>query len=241
MCRSPSRCLTTLRLREAVHSVGLECKFFQASTSDVFAPGTSPHNELSPFGPRSPYGTSKLHAHETTVRFRETHGLFAVCGILFNHESPRRGENFVTRKITKTVASIAAGRQSNVALGNLGAVRDWGYSPEYVEAMWLMLQAPEPQDFVLATGVGHSVRDFCAAAFRHAGLDWQKYVTHDERFDRPSESSVVIGDTSRARELLAWKADTLAMDVAALMVDADRSQLCRELTAVSEPLPEAGQ
>src|SRR3954447_888874 len=161
----------TLRLLEAIRAAGLDCRFYQASTSEMFGQTSPPQNEDSKFHPRSPYGSSKLQAHWVTVNYREAYGLFAVSGILFNHESPRRGENFVTRKITKAVAAIEAGIQDVVRLGNLDAVRDWGYAPEYVEGMWLMLQREEPDDYVLATGSAHSVQDFLAAAFDSAGLE----------------------------------------------------------------------
>ena len=167
----------------------LECRFYQASTSEMFGSTPPPQNEDSKFHPRSPYGSSKLQAHWVTMNYREAYGLFGVSGILFNHESPRRGENFVTRKITRAVAAIEAGLQDHVELGNLDAVRDWGYAPEYVEGMWRMLQADEPTDYVLATGVGHSVRDFCEAAFAHAGMDWRDHVKHNESFERPPRST----------------------------------------------------
>ena len=164
----------TLRLLEAIRAARLDCRFYQASTSEMFGSTPPPQDEASKFHPRSPYGYCKLQAHWVTVNYREAYGLFAVSGILFNHESPRRGENFVTRKITKAVAAIEAGIEDHVTLGNLDAVRDWGYAPEYVEGMWLMLQQDEPDDFVLATGEGHSVEDFCEASFAHAGLDWRE-------------------------------------------------------------------
>jgi GDPmannose 4,6-dehydratase len=188
-----------------------------------------PQNEASAFHPRSPYGASKLHAHWVTVNYREAYGLYAVSGILFNHESPRRGENFVTRKITKAVAAIDAGVTDHVTLGNLDAVRDWGYAPEYVEGMWRMLQADEPDDYVLATGVGTTVREFCAAAFGHAGLDWQDHVKHDASFERPSEVDALIGDASKARDRLGWTAQTRAPELARLMVDHDRQEIARFL------------
>ena len=219
----------TLNLLEAIRAAGLDCRFYQASTSEMFGSTPPPQNEESKFHPRSPYGASKLQAHWVTVNYREAYGLFAVSGILFNHESPRRGENFVTRKITKAVAAIAAGIQDNVELGNLDAVRDWGYAPEYVEGMWRMLQADEPGDFVLATGVGHTVRDFCEAAFAHAGLDWRDHVKYNDSFERPSEVDALIGDATRAHEVLGWKASTTALDLARLMVDADRKDVDRLL------------
>jgi len=219
----------TLNLLEAIRAAGLACRFYQASTSEMFGSTPPPQNEDSKFHPRSPYGASKLQAHWVTVNYREAYGLFAVSGILFNHESPRRGENFVTRKITKAVAAIAAGIQDHVELGNLDAIRDWGYAPEYVEGMWRMLQADEPGDYVLATGVGHTVRDFCEAAFAHAGLEWRDHVKYNDSFERPSEVDALIGDSSRAFEHLGWKARTTALDLARLMVDADRKDVERLL------------
>jgi GDPmannose 4,6-dehydratase len=221
--------LGTLRLLEAIHAAGLDCRFYQASTSEMFGSTPPPQSERSEFHPRSPYGSSKLHAHWVTVNYREAYGLFGVSGILFNHESPRRGENFVTRKITKAVASIEAGIQDHVELGNLDVVRDWGYAPEYVEGMWRMLQAPEPSDYVLATGTGHTVRAFCAAAFAHAGLDWRDHVRHNETFERPAEVDASIGDPSKAQAVLGWEARTDAMTLARLMVDADRDDVTRLL------------
>jgi GDPmannose 4,6-dehydratase len=219
----------TLRLLEAIRAARLDCRFYQASTSEMFGATPPPQNEHSAFHPRSPYGSSKLQAHWVTVNYREAYGLFAVSGILFNHESPRRGENFVTRKITKAVAAIAAGVQDQVELGNLDAVRDWGYAPEYVEGMWKMLQCDEPGDFVLATGVGHTVQDFCEAAFAHAGLKWKDHVKYNEGFERPSEVTALVGDASRAHAELGWRAELKALDLARLMVDADREEIDRFL------------
>ncbi|GAA4672656.1 GDP-mannose 4,6-dehydratase [Nocardioides nanhaiensis] len=219
----------TLRLLEAIHAARLECRFYQASTSEMFGSTPPPQDEQSTFHPRSPYGSSKLQAHWVTINYREAYGMFAVSGILFNHESPRRGENFVTRKITKAVAAIEAGIQDHVELGNLDAVRDWGYAPEYVEGMWRMLQQDEPDDYVLATGVGHTVRDFCAAAFEHAGLRWEDHVKHNESFERPAEVDALIGNASKAHGALGWRAETHALDLARLMVDADRGDVSRLL------------
>lgn len=219
----------TLRLLEAIRAAGLECRFYQASTSEMFGSTPPPQNEESKFHPRSPYGASKLQAHWVTVNYREAYGLFAVSGILFNHESPRRGENFVTRKITKAVAAIDAGVTDHVELGNLDAVRDWGYAPEYVEGMWRMLQADAPSDYVLATGEGHTVREFCEAAFAFAGLSWQDHVKYNESFERPSEVDALIGDASRAERELGWKAQTKCLDLAALMVESDIAEMTRFL------------
>jgi GDPmannose 4,6-dehydratase len=219
----------TLRLLEAIRAAGLECRFYQASTSEMFGSTPPPQNEDSKFHPRSPYGASKLQAHWVTVNYREAYGLFAVSGILFNHESPRRGENFVTRKITKAVAAIDAGVTDHVELGNLEAVRDWGYAPEYVEGMWRMLQADAPSDYVLATSEGHTVREFCEAAFAHAGLSWQDHVKYNESFERPSEVDALIGDASHAERELGWKAQTRCLDLAALMVESDIAEMARFL------------
>jgi GDPmannose 4,6-dehydratase len=219
----------TLRLLEAIRAAGLECRFYQASTSEMFGLTPPPQDELSVFHPRSPYGASKLQAHWVTVNYREAYNLFAVSGILFNHESPRRGENFVTRKITKAVAAIEAGISDHVELGNLDAVRDWGYAPEYVEGMWRMLQADEPDDYVLATGVGYTVRDFCEAAFSHAGLNWSDHVKHNDAFERPSEVDALIGNATKAREALGWTASVRTPELARIMVDSDREDLNRLL------------
>lgn len=213
----------TIRLLEAIRAAGIACKFYQASTSEMFGATLPPQSERSSFHPRSPYGAAKLYSHWVTVNYREAYGLFAVNGILFNHESPRRGETFVTRKITRAVAAIQAGTQNEVFLGNLDAVRDWGYAPEYVEGMWRMLQHEEPDDFVLATGVGSTVREFCQMAFHHAGLDWEKYVRYDARYERPSEVDALIGDPTKAESVLGWKAKTRIAELAAIMVDADCS------------------
>jgi GDPmannose 4,6-dehydratase len=215
----------TIRLLEAIRASGIQCRFYQASTSEMFGSTPPPQNETTTFHPRSPYGAAKLYSHWVTVNYREAYGLYAVSGILFNHESPRRGETFVTRKITRAVARIAAGQQQHLYLGNLDAVRDWGYAPEYVEGMWRMLQQDEPDDYVLATGVGHTVRDFAETAFQHVGLSWEDYVRYDESYERPSEVDALIGDASKAASVLGWKAQTHTPALARLMVDADRAEL----------------
>jgi len=217
------------RLLHAIQDAGIDTRYYQASSSEIFGSSPTPHDETSPFHPRNPYGDSKLEAHLATTKFREVHGTYAVCGIAFNHESPRRGENFVTRKITKAVAAIEAGVTDHVTLGYLDAVRDWGHAPEYVEAMWMMLQHDEPDDYVLATGEGHTVREFCAAAFEHAGLDWTEHVRFDENFMRPAEVSTMVGNPDKARRALGWKAAVTALDLARLMVDADREEMARFL------------
>ncbi|MBK5305891.1 MAG: GDP-mannose 4,6-dehydratase [Frankiaceae bacterium] len=219
----------TIRLLEAIRSAKLDCRFYQASTSEMFGASPPPQSELTPFYPRSPYGAAKLYAHWVTVNYREAYDLFAVSGILFNHESPRRGETFVTRKITRAIARIRAGMQEHVYLGNLDAVRDWGYAPEYVEGMWRMLQHDEPTDFVLATGRGSTVREFATGAFAHAGLDWSAHVKLDPAYQRPTEVDALAGDPTKARTLLGWEATVHVDQLAQLMVDADITQLDDEL------------
>jgi GDPmannose 4,6-dehydratase len=210
-----------MRLLEAIRMVRLDCRFYQASSSEMFGASPPPQDESTAFHPRSPYGAAKVYAYWSTRNYREAYDLFAVNGILFNHESPRRGETFVTRKITRSVARIVAGVERELFLGNLDAVRDWGYAPEYVEGMWRMLQADAPDDYVLATGEGFSVRDFVAAAFGHVGLDWEKFVRFDERYLRPSEVDALIGDPGKAASELDWKATVKAEELAKIMVDAD--------------------
>ena len=219
----------TMRLLEAIRASGIHTRFYQASSSELYGSTPPPQNEETPFHPRSPYAVAKLYGYWATVNYREAYDMYAVNGILFNHESPRRGETFVTRKITRAVSRIAAGLQESLFLGNLSAVRDWGYAKEYVEGMWLMLQRPEPTDYVLATGKAGTVQEFCETAFAHAGLDWRQYVKHDARYERPSEVDALIGDPSKARELLDWKAETDWRGLAELMVDADRKTLDDEM------------
>jgi GDPmannose 4,6-dehydratase len=209
------------RLLEAVRVVGLETRFYQASSSEMFGATPPPQNEQTPFYPRSPYGAAKVYAYWMTRNYREAYGMFAVNGILFNHESPRRGETFVTRKITRAVAAIQAGRQDSLYMGNLDAVRDWGYAPEYVEGMWRMLQVDEPDDFVLATGVRSTVRDFLRISFEHAGLNWEDHVRFDERYLRPTEVDALVGDASKAKDKLGWAASVHAAELARIMVDSD--------------------
>jgi GDPmannose 4,6-dehydratase len=213
--------LGTIRLLEAIRLAGLDCRFYQASSSEMFGSSPPPQNEDTPFQPRSPYGTSKLFAYWTARNYREAYGLFVVNGILFNHESPRRGETFVTRKITRAVARIQAGLDQHLWMGNIDAVRDWGYAPEYVEGMWRMLQVDTPEDFVLATGRGYSVREFLALAFDQVGLDWQKYVRFDERYLRPAEVDAVIGDASKAKSVLGWNPQVHLPELVKIMVAAD--------------------
>ena len=208
-------------LLESIRASGIKCRFYQASTSELYGSTPPPQNEDSAFRPRSPYAAAKLMAYWSTVNYREAYGVHATNGILFNHESPRRGETFVTRKITRAVAKIATGSKEKLYLGNLDAVRDWGYAKEYVESMWLMLQQDKPADYVVATGVGASVKDFAQAAFEHAGLNYNDHVEVDKRYQRPTEVDALIGDPSKAEKILGWKAKTQWKELAKLMVDAD--------------------
>jgi GDPmannose 4,6-dehydratase len=217
--------LSTTRLLEAIRAAQVPARFYQASSSEMFGASPPPQDESTSFHPRSPYGAAKVYAYWMTRNYREAHGLFAVNGILFNHESPRRGETFVTRKITMAAARIAAGLQDTLYMGNLDAARDWGYAKEYVEAMWRMLQVDEPEDFVVATGTSYTVRDFLQIAFDHAGLDWERHVRFDERYLRPTEVDNLIGDASKAAERLGWKPQTFTPELARLMVDADVAAL----------------
>jgi GDPmannose 4,6-dehydratase len=220
----------TVRILEAIRASGVDTRFYQASSSEMFGSSPPPQNERSPFHPRSPYGVAKVFSYWMTVNYREAYGLFATNGILANHESPRRGETFVSRKITRAVARIRAGRQDKLYLGNLDARRDWGYAPEYVEAMWLMLQNPEPDDFVIATGEAHSVREFAQLAFARVGLDWERYVEIDPRYYRPSEVDYLQLDYSKARDVLGWRPRTTFAELVAIMVDADVALLEDELS-----------
>ncbi|HEX5493416.1 MAG TPA: GDP-mannose 4,6-dehydratase [Mycobacteriales bacterium] len=217
--------LGTVRLLEAIRCTGVPARFYQASSSEMFGATPPPQHERTPFHPRSPYGAAKVYAYWITRNYRDAHGVFAVNGILFNHESPRRGETFVTRKITRAVARISAGLQEHLYLGNLDAVRDWGYAPEYVEAMWRMLQGETPDDYVVATGTAHTVRDFARMAFEHAGLDWRRHVRHDPRYTRPTEVDALIGDASKARSALGWQPLVLPGELARIMTDADIREL----------------
>ena len=219
----------TTRLLEAIRMIGLQCRFYQASSSEMFGATPPPQNELTPFHPRSPYGAAKVYGYWMTRNYREAYGMFAVNGILFNHESPRRGETFVTRKITRAAARIKAGLDHELYLGNLDAVRDWGYAQEYVEGMWRMLQADAPGDYVLATGTAYSVRDFLELAFEHAGLDWREHVRFDPRYLRPAEVDALIGDASKAEAELGWKPQVLVPELARLMVDADYERALTEV------------
>ena len=206
---------------EAIRAMGKDIKYYQASTSELYGSTPPPQNEESKFHPRSPYASAKLMAYWSAVNYREAFGIHATNGILFNHESPRRGETFVTRKITRAVANIKNGKQRKLYLGNLDAIRDWGFAKEYVESMWLMLQKPKASDYVVATGVGATVKDFAEAAFSHAGLEREKYVEIDKKYERPTEVDALIGDPSKAERELGWKAKTHWKELAKLMVDAD--------------------
>jgi GDPmannose 4,6-dehydratase len=216
----------TIRLLQAIHDSRLKPRFYQASSSEMYGQVHEvPQTERTPFHPRSPYAVGKVAAFWATVNYRESYGFHASNGILFNHESPRRGEGFVTRKITRAVAHILAGLEDKLYLGNLDAKRDWGYAKEYVEAMWLMLQQEQPDDYVIATGETHSVREFLEAAFGHVGLDWQKFVVHDPRYLRPAEVDLLVGDASKARRQLGWQPKTTFNELVRLMVEADMALL----------------
>jgi GDPmannose 4,6-dehydratase len=217
--------LGTIRLLEAIRQSVPDAKFYQASSSEMFGAASPPQNENTTFYPRSPYGVAKVYSYWITKNYREAYGLFAVNGVLFNHESPRRGETFVTRKITRAVARIAKGQQRELFLGNLEARRDWGYAPEYVVAMWKMLQAEKPEDFVIGTGTDLSVQDFVQMSFEHVGLEWEKYVRFDEKYLRPTEVDSLVGDASKAEHTLGWKASVKPHELAAIMVDHDISAL----------------
>jgi GDPmannose 4,6-dehydratase len=208
-------------LLEAIRSAAIDTRFYQASTSELFGSTPPPQNENSPFKPRSPYAAAKLMAYWCTVNYREGYGMHATNGILFNHESPRRGETFVTRKISRAVAEIALGSKRKLFLGNLDAIRDWGYAKEYVESMWLMLQQEKPSDYVVATGIGATVRDFVIASFEHVGLNWKDYVEVDEKYLRPTEVDALVGDSSKVKNLLNWEPKTYWKELAELMVDSD--------------------
>ena len=225
-----------LRLLEAVRNADWPIRFYQAGSSEMYGRvAESPQNEDTPFHPRSPYAIAKLFAHWMTVEYREAYGLYACNGILFNHESPRRGGTFVTRKITRGIASILAGREHTLFLGNLDAKRDWGYAKEYVEAMWLMLQQTEADDYVIATGESHTVREFAAHAFAAVGRDWQEHVAFDERYLRPTEVDALLGDPTKARERLGWQSTTTFEGLVRLMVEADLAEAGLDPAALMVP------
>jgi GDPmannose 4,6-dehydratase len=214
--------LGATRLLEAIRVVDRSIRFYQASSSEMFGKvRETPQSELTPFHPRSPYGVAKTYAHYITINYRESYGIYACSGILFNHESPRRGKQFVTRKVTDGVARIRAGRAKELRLGNLDAKRDWGFAGDYVQAMWLMLQQPKPDDYVVASGETHSVRELCEIAFAHAGLDWEKHVVVDPAFVRPAEVDLLIGNASKARRMLGWAPKHSFRQLIEMMVDED--------------------
>ena len=219
----------TIRLLEAIRAAKIDTKFYQASTSELFGSTPPPQSELSLFAPQSPYAAAKLYSYWVVRNYRDAYGLHATNGILFNHESPRRGETFVTRKITMAAAKIKLGLQSKLYLGNLDAIRDWGFAPEYVESMWRMLQQDNPDDYVVATGVGASVRDFCEAAFSALGLDYKEYVELEDRYKRPNEVNALIGDASKINQVLGWKADTHWQELAEIMVESDLEKITQLL------------
>jgi len=225
--------LGTLRILEAIYASGVKTRFYQASSSEMFGSAPPPQNEDTPFHPRSPYGVAKVFGYWTAVNYREAYGLYAVNGILFNHESARRGETFVSRKITRAVARIRAGMQRRLYLGNLDARRDWGHAPDYTIAMWMMLQQQEPDDYVIATGESHTVREFLELAFGRVGLDWEEFVEIDPRYYRPSEVDHLRGDASKAARVLGWRPTTRFPELVALMVDADIKLLEDELAGRS--------
>ncbi|OGX26879.1 MAG: GDP-mannose 4,6-dehydratase [Omnitrophica WOR_2 bacterium RIFCSPHIGHO2_02_FULL_48_11] len=222
--------LGAVRLLEAIRDSGIKTKFYQASSSEMFGKVQQiPQDEKTPFYPRSPYGAAKVYAYWVTVNYREAYNIFACNGILFNHESPRRGETFVTRKITMALARIKQGVQDKLYLGNLDAKRDWGFAGDYVEAMWRMLQQPKPEDYVIATGETHSVREFLEEAFRYAGLNWKKYVKIDKRYFRPTEVDLLIGNNSKARKKLKWEPQVNFKQLVRMMVDADMELVAKQL------------
>ena len=220
----------TIRILEAIREAGVKTRFYQAASSEMFGKVQAvPQTETTPFWPRSPYGVAKLFSYWATVNYRESYSLHATNGILFNHESPRRGETFVTRKISRAVARIKYGLDSGLYLGNLDAQRDWGYAPEYVEGMWLMLQQDKPDDYVLATNETHTVREFVQHAFAHADLDWKQFVKHDDRYERPAEVDLLIGDPAKAKKQLGWEPKVRFQELVKLMVDADLEVVRRDI------------
>jgi GDPmannose 4,6-dehydratase len=227
----------TVRLLETMRRSGIRCRFYQASSSEMFGATPPPQTEKSVFHPRSPYACAKVFAHQITVNYRESYNLHASCGILFNHESPRRGETFVTRKITRAVAHIKLGLEKKLYLGNLDARRDWGFAGDYVEAMWMMLQQDNPDDYVIGTGESHTVREFAQAAFAHAGMDWHDYVEIDPRYYRPAEVDDLQADASKARKVLGWEPRMSFKALVQTMVDADLAALKRKLKGGVESVP----
>ncbi len=230
----------TLRLLEAIRQIGTHCRFYQASSSEMFGDTPPPQSETSRFRPRSPYACAKCFAHEITTNYRDSYGLHASNGILFNHESPRRGETFVTRKVTRAIARIRAGLEDMLYLGNLMARRDWGYAPDYARAMWLMVQQDSPDDYVIGTGESHSVQEFVEIAFTYAGLDWKQYVVIDPRYFRPLEVDCLQADASKARRVLGWEPSMSFVELVRLMVDADAEELQRQLAGGAAALKFCG-
>jgi len=221
--------VSTIRILEAIRETGVHSKFYQASSSEMFGKAQAvPQTETTPFWPRSPYGVAKVFAYWAAINYRESYGLRVSNGILFNHESPRRGETFVTRKISRAVAAIKLGLQKELFLGNLNAKRDWGYAPEYVEGMWRILQSDKGEDFVLATNEAHTVREFVEAAFAHVNLDWKDYVKHDPRYERPAEVDLLLGDASKAKRILDWEPKVRFQELVRIMVDADVELFSRD-------------
>jgi GDPmannose 4,6-dehydratase len=226
----------TIRILEAIREAGVKTRFYQAASSEMFGKVQAvPQTETTPFWPRSPYGVAKVFSYWATVNYRESYGLHASNGILFNHESPRRGETFVTRKISRAVARIKQGLDSALYLGNLDAQRDWGYAPEYVEGMWLMLQQDKPDDYILATNEAHTVREFAEHAFAHAGLDWKEYVKHDQRYERPAEVDLLLGNPAKAKRQLGWEPKVRFQDLVKIMVDADMEQVRKDIEGTGVP------
>jgi GDPmannose 4,6-dehydratase len=217
--------LGTIRMLEAIRKSKIKTRFYQASSSELFGASPPPQNEHTPFYPRSPYAAAKLYAYWITINYREAYGLYACNGILFNHESPRRGETFVTRKVTRAIANIIAGKQKYLFLGNLSAKRDWGYAPEYVNGMWVMMQQDFPDDYVIGTGQSHSVQEFVEEAFAYAGLEWEKYVKIDPRYIRPTEVNELVADCSKARAKFGWQPKVMFKDLVSIMVDTDMESL----------------
>jgi len=226
--------LGSVRLLEAIRMLGINTRYYQASSSEMFGASPPPQNEETAFYPRSPYGAAKVYSYWITKNYRESYGMFATNGILFNHESPRRGETFVTRKITRAAARISQGLQDSLFLGNLDAVRDWGYAPEFVEAMWLMLQADKPDDYVVATGTKYSVEEFLEMSFARVNLKWQDYVKFDERYLRPTEVDSLVGDAGKALRELQWSPKVFTPDLARIMVDADVEMLKSQSTGPAD-------
>jgi len=234
--------LGTIRILEAIREAGVKTRFYQASSSEMYGKvQAAPQTETTPFWPRSPYGVAKVFSYWATVNYRESYSLHASNGILFNHESPRRGETFVTRKISRAVARIKYGLDSALYLGNLDARRDWGYAPEYVEGMWLMLQQDKPDDYVLATNETHTVREFVQNAFAHADLDWKQYVKHDDRYERPAEVDLLLGDPSKAKRQLGWQPKVRFHELVKIMVDADLECVRREIEGSGAGRKKTGQ